>query len=279
MPIAFASVGTVGTGSTSVTAGLPASLATGDGVLLRVMTKPDTATIATPTDWTLVADVAGGGGTNGNGTGPTRQAVFFREKTAGWSTMPAVTVTSGNSTAAIAERWTKDTGSTWSTAAATGDYSGNGTAWSAVMGSDPGLVVGDGVSVGCSNQDEGPTWSAQAIAATGATFGSVTEQSEAVETTTGQDMGGMVFTALVTAGAATAVATVTATTSAASRGTTALVRLRQTPAFVDDFNRADGTLGANWANLNGTILNVSGNAAASPNSGTNHSRTVAIAPS
>lgn len=61
-----ASSGTVGTGSTSVTAGLPSGLATSDGVLLWVMTKPDTAVINTPTGWTLVADVAGGGGTNGN---------------------------------------------------------------------------------------------------------------------------------------------------------------------------------------------------------------------
>ncbi len=276
MPVAFQSVGTVGVGSTSVTAGLPASLATGDGVLLRVLAKPDTATIVTPTDWTLIVDVAGGGGTQGNGTGPSRQAVFWREKDAGWSTMPAVTVTSGNASAAIAERWTKDTGAAWAVAAASGAYSGNGTAWSAAMDVDPGLIIGDGVSVGCSNQDDAPTWSAQAIAATGATFGSVTERSEAVSTTTGQDLGGMVFTAAVTAGPASAAATVTGTASAASRGTTALVRLRQTPAFVDDFNRANGALGANWSVLNGASLTVVSNEAASPDANTNHMKTVAV---
>lgn len=242
MAVAFQSLGTVGTGSTSVTAGLPASLATGDGVLLRILTKPDTATVATPSGWTLVVDVAGGGGSNGNGVGPTRQTVFFREKDAGWSTMPAVTVTSGNSTAAVAERWTKNTGQTWSIAAASGAYSGDATSWSAAMDVDPGIAFGDAVSVGCSNQDDAPTWSAQGITATGATFGSVTERSDVVSTTTGFDIGGMVFTAAVTAGTATAVATVTATTSANSRGTTALVRLREVaPPPIASYSFSDGT--------------------------------------
>lgn len=279
MPVAFQSLGTVGIGSTSVTAGLPASLATGDGVLLRVMAKPDTVTIDTPTDWTLVVDVAGGGGTQGNGTGPSRQAVFWREKDAGWSTMPAVTVTGGNAAAAVAERWTKDTGSTWSLTAASGAYSGNGTAWSATLDVTMAGASGDMISVGCSNQDDAPTWSAQGITATGATHGSVTERSDVVSTTTGQDVGGMVFTAAVTAGLATAPAVVTATTSAASRGTTAAVRLRQTPSFVDDFNRANGAVGSNWGVLNGSSLTIVSNEVASPDTATNHMRTLADSPS
>jgi hypothetical protein len=227
--IAFRSAGAVTsvTGSaTSLAPGLPGSLVNGDLVLLFVMTKPDTATVTTPTDWTLVADVAGGGGTNGNGTGPTRQTVFMREKTAGWSAMPTVAVTSGNSSAAQAFAYSK-TAAAWIVAAATGSYSGNGTAWSATMGSDPGIAAGDWVVCGSSNQDEGPTWSAQAITATGiSAWGTATERSEVIEATTGLDMGGMVFDRPVTTGTSSAAPVVTATTSAASRGTQTVIRLR-----------------------------------------------------
>jgi hypothetical protein len=229
MAVAYVSIGSIGIGSTSVTAGTPASLATGDGVLIHVMTKPDTATISTPAGWTLISDVAGGGGTSGNGTGPTRQATFFREKDAGWTTVPAVTVTNGNSTAAVASRWTKAAGTTWDVAGATGVY---GTAAattnaSTVLGSNPGITSGDMLAVGFSNQDDLPTWSAQTISATGATFGSITERSDVIETTTGNDMGGMLFTAACTAGTASSAATVGGTLSAAGRGTAALTRLRE----------------------------------------------------
>jgi hypothetical protein len=229
MTVAYQSVGTVGTGSTSVTPGLPASLADGDGVLITVVAKPDTATINTPAGWTLIADVAGGGGTTGNQVGPTRQAKFFREKDASWSTMPAVSVTGGSSSAAIASRYTKDSTKEWDLAAATGTFGTGGTTTNgaATLGSDPGIASGDMVEVSYSTMDEAPTWSAQNVTATGATFGSVTERSEAIETTTGNDIGGMMFTAACTAGASSAAPAIAATLSIAGRGTVSLVRLRE----------------------------------------------------
>lgn len=227
MSIIFESVGTVGIGSTTVTPGVPADgLITGDLCLIIVVTKPDTAAITTPTNWTLVGVVSGGGGTVGNGTGPTKCAVFSRIKDSSWSTMPAVAITSGNSSAAIAVKYSNATG-LWNLAASSGSYSGNGTAWSATTGSNPGITSNDLCLIACSNQDEAPTWSAQALAATGVTFGTLAERTEALETTTGNDVGGMVCDVPATSGTSTASPVFTATTSAASRGNTLVVRLRE----------------------------------------------------
>lgn len=226
----YVSIGTIGTGSTSVTPGLPASLATGDGVLIMVVTKPDTATVNTPANWTLVADVAGGGGTTGNQVGPTRQTWFFREKDASWSTMPAISVTSGNSTAAVASRWTKTSGNVWDIAAATGVYgtSATTTSASATLGSNPGLQAGDAVACGFSNMNDAVTWSAESATATGVSaWGSFTERSDVVETSTGNDVGGVIYTGSVTTGTSTAAPVMTGTLSTAGRGTAVMVRLRE----------------------------------------------------
>lgn len=44
--------------------------------------------------------------------------------------------------------------------------------------------------------------------------------------------------------------------------------------FSDDFNRADGALGTDWVNLNGTKLVIVSNSVTSPDAGTNHTATV-----
>jgi hypothetical protein len=250
MTIAFRSAGTVSsvTGSaTSVTPGLPGSLATGDGVLIFIVTKPETAAPQTPTDWTLVADVAGGGGNQGNGTGPTRTTVFFREKTAAWSTMPAVAVTNGNSSAGYAIAYSKSGTAAWGVAAATGTYGVGATTTngSSTLGSNPGITAGDWCVVGYSNQDDAPTWSAQGVTATGiSAWGTVTERTEILEATTGNDVGGMVFDVPVTTGTASAAPVTAATASVATRGTVALIRLREEALTNENitFNENAGTV-------------------------------------
>jgi hypothetical protein len=85
-----------GTDPLSVPA-VPTGTATGDMVLLFVIVKYGSGTngrtINTPTDWTLLnnGEAANSGLTNsGNDAGNIRAAIFWREKTAGWSAMPAV---------------------------------------------------------------------------------------------------------------------------------------------------------------------------------------------
>src|SRR4030042_2388673 len=72
---------------------LPTGTANGDMVVLFVIVKYASTTINTPTDWQDVAnnEAANSGLTDsGNDTGNIRAAIYFREKDAGWSSMPAV---------------------------------------------------------------------------------------------------------------------------------------------------------------------------------------------
>ena len=228
MAITYLGASAVATGSTSVALGA-FTMNTGEAILIFVTTKPDTGTINTPAGWTPLSNVAGGGGTVGNGVGPTRGAWFFREKDATWSALPTISITSGNSSAAQAYRFSKSGTTIWDTAAATGVFGTSNTVTNctATMGSSPDIASGDMLVAGLTSMDEGPTWSGQSITATGATIGAATEMSEAIETTTGNDVGGMTFNAPVTAGSSSAAPVVNATASIATRGTSSLIRLRE----------------------------------------------------
>ncbi len=240
MTVAFRAAGLNQSGSTSVTPGAPTMVNT-DAVLIHVTTKPDTATINVPTGWTLIADVAGGGGTTGNGIGPTRQAWLFREKDAGWGAMPAVSVTSGNITIAKAYSFSRDAAASWSIAAATGTFGSAGTTsnGSSVLGSNPGLASGDVCIVGYSSMTV-PTTSAHSVTATGATFGAAAGAFD-VGSTTSNDVGMTTFRADVTAGTATAAPTTAATFSSSTRGTAALIRLREVVASPTTINGGQAT--------------------------------------
>lgn len=229
MTSAFRAAGTVGIGSTTVTPGAPAGLAATDICFIFVSTKPDTATINIPAGWSLAVDVAGGGGTTGAAVGPTRGAWLYRE---GTGAMPAISITSGSGSAAQAFAYSSTIGNGWTVTATSGVYgtAATVTAVSAALGGDPGITVGDRLLVGLTSMSVTPTWSAQTVTAPGLTTGAYTERSEAVETTTGNDTGGMVFEAPAQLGTATGVPTVTATASAATRGVIALVRMREVPA-------------------------------------------------
>lgn len=232
MTATYQSVGLLGAGGSGVNLNMPPSLADGDLVLLMVVTKPDTATVVTPTNWTLITDVAGGGGTTGPAVGPTRQAWFYRVKDPSWASVPALAVTGANSTATMSVRVSPTAGGTWDVAAATGTYGDAGVVanGAATLSSDPGIAADDLLLCGYSSMSVAPTWSAQAITAPGVTIGAATERSEAIETLTGDDVGGMLFTASATAGTSTGAPSTAATASTSTRGTVALVRVREAVA-------------------------------------------------
>lgn len=252
MAIAFRAQSAIAIGSTSVSPALPAGTASGDIVAIFVTTKPDTATINVPANWTLQVDVAGGGGTNGNGTGPTRGAWLTRQYDGVW-TMPAVSITSGNSSAAIAIAYSKGASTAWAFGAASAAYgtAATVTAVSAAMGTNPGITSNDFVLFGVTSQDDAPTWSAQAYTATGiSAAGTMTERSDVIETITGNDVGGMVAQFANPTGTSTAAPTFTATASAATRGTIAMLRLREVAVAVT--GTADGSFGF-AGSANGTV--------------------------
>lgn len=229
MAIAYKSQSAVTNGSVTVAPVLPTGTASGDLVVVFVTTKPDTATIVVPANWTLQVDVAGGGGSTGNGSGPTRGAWLSREYDGVWS-MPSISITNGNSSAAIAISYSKSSGNNWAYGASSAVYgvAGTVTAVSAVMGANPGITAGDFVLFGATSMDEAPTWSAQSYTATGiSAAGTMTERSDVIETTIGSDVGGMVAQFANPTGTSSAAPTFTATTSVATRGTIALLRLRE----------------------------------------------------
>ncbi len=77
----------VQSGNASVGIGAPAGMAAGDLDVIYLTVKPSTATVATPTGWTVqVSDVVGTG-TQGVDTGPQRIVVFSQEATGAGSSV------------------------------------------------------------------------------------------------------------------------------------------------------------------------------------------------
>lgn len=228
MTIAFRAAGLVGVGTTSVTPGDPAGWTTGDAVITVRAMKPSTATLATPAGHIMLGQNTGGGNTQGIDTGPSRVGVSFREKTSAWSAMPAYTQASTpNATAAMAFAFSKDPGKLWDFDNRNGTFlSTPGTALN-VTTSAIYLKPGDWVCSAISNQSDDPTWGSQSYTASGITFSAITEFSEAVETTTGQDVGGAFWGAQVTAGEGTVTVQQQATASAQSTGAIVFIRMRE----------------------------------------------------
>lgn len=224
-----------GTGTTTLSLTYP-TLAKDDLLLMWVGVKPDTATITPPAGWTAVpnGELAGGGGTTGLDTGPTRAALYY--KIADGSESGSVSPTLGNSPNCCMGQITVFRGSggyAWNIAGANGADSTTGTPFTAAMGSNPGIEAGDMVAImgliptGVSTPAQ---FSAETLTATGLTA-TVTEVSEP-ETTQGNDLGGVFCYATVYAGPATTAPTFSATaggTTTNVRGPIVMARLRSDP--------------------------------------------------
>lgn len=261
MTIAFGAQGTTPsgttasiTGTTSVTPAAPASMATGDYIVIAVWNRPGTVIPLAPVGWRLIRTFSGGGGTEGLDAGPIRVTLLGRKKTAAWSAMPAITITGGTSAMAQAFRYTNST-SYWDIASTTAEDTTAATTWSGTGAADPGLTAGDMVLVFAGATSDTPTWSAQAVTATGVSaWGTVAERSEP-KTTQGNDIGGYVSQHPVNTGTSSAapVASATASTGTGATGSMIILRLRE--IALDDivgYSEAAGntaTLTISWDDL------------------------------
>ena len=242
MAISYKSNGTMptttgaGTGTTTLTVPLPSPVADGDLLILAVWVKPDTATITTPDGWTAVSngEAAGGGGTTGTDTGPTRLALYSR------TSVPLVHVVmtiSGENCCMgiICALSTSIPDGGWSVAGANGIDVTTGTPFTAAMNVDPGITTDDMVMVfgGIPTDVTTPAqFSSETLTATGLTSGVVTEIGEP-ETTQAQDLGGVICRWTPTGGPSSGVATFSATaggTTTNVRGPICLVRAREVAA-------------------------------------------------
>ena len=227
MTIAYDSAGTVGVGSTSVTPGALATMADGDLIVIISVTKPNTATFTLPSNWTLEGSSNGGAGSNGVDTGPTKIHVISRIKDSGWSSLPTISITNGNSSASMAFRFTKTTGS-WTVLNKNGTYNTGSAGLSFdVTTSALDLAVGDLIFTALSNQTDNANVTLQSYTSSGITFSSINAVTEAIETSTGNDVGGMMWLATVTAGTGNVTVRQQATFVGLSTGACVMIRLHE----------------------------------------------------
>jgi len=225
-------------GSTAPAPALPASPQAGDVHVLFIGCKPYTATINTPSGWTLITNTNGTNGTVANGTdvGSVAVAAFYRVWQSG-DANPTISITSGNTALACIHRFRPTAGSTIDTPVGEkGSDTTSGTGFSCTMGSDIGITAGDAV-VGYSYlPGNNATFATPTLSATGVTFGTVTE-NPATEgaTATGLDCEASACTALPSAGPSSAAAVVGWTLSVAQTGMSNLIRIRETAAPVSGF--------------------------------------------
>jgi hypothetical protein len=229
--------------ATSVCPAHPASVADGDLLVTIIGMKPSVASsgsVTTPSGWTAVSggSLTGAGnygGTLGADTGNTNVFSFFRVAKGNEATERCFALATNNVSWAQMYRYTS-TNQGWSLAAATGSDIVAGNV-SITMGADPGVTVNDhilGAMVIPTDVTTPAQFSAQAFTQTGVTFSARTEISEP-DSATGNDIGGFVVRASVTAGTGSAAPVMTATaggTTTNVRGPGIFIRIRETqPAF------------------------------------------------
>lgn len=233
MAIAFGTQAATNAGTTSVSPLCPSTLNAGDLMILAISNKYPSNGPATPTGWTAPANNqwSGGAGSAGVDSGTAYITVFYRvsDGTEAGTTV-SVTITGGNAAIARIARYTKSAIKDWEVACTGGPQNTAGTAWSVTGAADPGITTGDFMFVASAINTDGRTFTSEALAATGCTFGTVTERQD-TGTANGDDCGLNTCDASVTGGPSSAAPVFTMTGSATSTnepaGASVFVRMRE----------------------------------------------------
>lgn len=231
MTISYVGAGVLAQAATSITPAMPASPAVGQLAILQVVSATVTdSTPSAPSGWQLVDSFSGGGGTFGSGTGPRRVSWFARILTGG-EAAPTTTVPTATGSMVAGQIFTlaRSGGTGWRWATSLGEDTASGTGFSAPCVDTLTWAVGDFALIAYGIAAGGASLTAEAITATGITFGTVTERSD-TQLTSG-DLGRYgAATGSVTAGTGTQAPTVTATLAVASTGAAGVLRIRQATA-------------------------------------------------
>lgn len=235
-----AAVATAASGTTIAVNYPAATIAAGDLLLMFVGQKPNTAntgSCTTPTGWTPIARMMGGGGygtTLAADTGNTNLYCFAKEAVGGETGTLTVTVDGGANAVAwgVMSRYTK-TATRWSLSACIGqDISATGNT-SITMNQNPGITVGDMLASAMvipTDVSTSAMFTAEAITATGLTTPGTTSEITEASSANGNDIGGFLArTGPVTAGTATAAPVLAATVANVTdaRGPGMIVRIRE----------------------------------------------------
>jgi LmbE family N-acetylglucosaminyl deacetylase/regulation of enolase protein 1 (concanavalin A-like superfamily) len=229
--IAYGASGAINYGTTSLAVALPTGVTAGQLLVVKVGARPGaTVSIVTPTGWsdgfTRYGESVGTFGTDGGDAGPTRVVMFTKIAAGTESGTLAITVTGGNACWGQVDRFTSGTG-VFDLQAYTAEDSSSDTTYSAAATSGAGaLIPGDVVLVAHAKPTDAGTYSAETIAATGLTFGTIAEIAE-YTTINGNDMGGASWYGRVTSGTQSGTTiTAGATLSASMYGPASILRIR-----------------------------------------------------
>ena len=265
MAVAFGTIGTSASGSTTVAPSYPASIAAGD-YLVCVVTSGATnsETPSTPSGWTFLATGASTDGSFGVDTGPRRATAFGKVATGSESGTLSVSITNGNTCRGSILRFTKSALAGWDVVGQGANDSTSGTGFSATTAAID-WAVGDCTVVAVGQRVDNATLSSQSLTATGITFGTRTNQRTDADTT-GNDHRHVIDTvAATTAGSGSQAATYAYTASSSVSGGLVVVRLREVVNA--------GLAGPSTGTASNATITASGNATAGGASGTGTART------
>jgi len=234
MAISYVAVGALSTHADTITPAYPAGATVGRLAVLQVVSAhQDDSIPSAPSGWTLVESLGGTSGSFGVGTGP-RRLTWFTRVLLGSDATPTTKIPSGTTGSLVAGRihvLSRSAGTGWRWASSTGEDTTSGTGFSAVTTTALTWAAGDFAVLGYGVPLSTASLSAEAITATGITFGSVTEQSDD-SITDGHDARMASATCSVSSGSGTQAPTVAATLSSASIGVAGVLRLREASAAI-----------------------------------------------
>ncbi|HEY9251765.1 MAG TPA: hypothetical protein VIP06_03820 [Nocardioides sp.] len=234
MTISYGAVGALATATASITPAMPTGVAADQLAVLQVVSAHTNDSIpSTPSGWTLVGSASGGGGTYGAGTGP-RRLTFFTRVLLGGDAAPTTALPAGDANSLLAGRvfrLSRSAGAGWRWGMAFAEDTSSGTGFSAVSAATLTWAAGDFAMLGYALPVSTSALSAEAITASGVTFGTVTEQADD-SVTTGHDARFGTATASVSSGSGTVAPTVAATLSSAATGEAGVLRIREASAAI-----------------------------------------------
>ena len=222
---------------TTVAPAYPAGIAANDLLVMIVGMKSSTAnsgSVTTPAGWTPIVSLIGAGGYGAvlaADTGNTNLFAYYKVAAGTETGSLTVTIATNNISWAQMYRLSK-TKESWGVAGATGSDITGDAAVSIAFSSDPGVAANDFIlGAMCIPTDitTPAQFTVEAFAQTGATFGTVTEISEP-DSAIGNQIGGFVISAAVSAGTGSAAPTMTATAAATNtnvRGPGVFIRIRE----------------------------------------------------
>lgn len=217
-PVFVGKSATITPGTTSCSCTYPTGLAAGDLLILHVTNKYPANGPSDPAGWSKIGPVDTSGGSAAADTGNSRNTVYWKRSDGTESGTISLTMTSCNTSYAVCYAYRSGSGILMSGGSTSGtDTTGNQAAWSITGSADPGLRQGDRVVVLNTVNGDASTFASHELSATGATFGTLTEQHDA-GTSQGQDCGSFVVDAYVTGGPSTAAPVFTSTATGYKTG-------------------------------------------------------------